>query len=674
MFKTTDSGQNWTNITRNLPTRKSMGTLKHSMFHPQDPDTAYVLTPHRGVWKTVDGGASDWFECNDGLPSQATTYGSIHPNLPNDLCIVVMGAGVFKSTDGGANWIAKNSGIADPTAISCIARQPQDPNVLYAFTSDGFIYQSIDDAETWTCLNPGSSLTVNLRVIIIDPTDANLMYAGANGVDQFWKSTDGGYTWTLKNTGIVGFGSWIHGMTIDPTNPAIIYLNGYSGAIQKTTDRGETWFFAGTGIGQEINAMAIDFSNPDIIYAAGIGCVGGSGVWKSTDKGTTWNRMNNGFPSDRPYPVINTMVMHPTNPEILYVGGRPFGGPAPSIGVYKTTDGGDSWAESNNGLINMEIRALAIDPLNPDIMFAATAGGLFKSDDAGAQWDSTSLTDPLVRSLAIDPQNTDVVYAGMYGPTTVNKSTDGGETWESISVTDDDTTVICITLAPSNSNIIYAGTIGDDAGVYVYKSTDAGQIWQRKSNGLPQLHDPDSMRWHGPKGLNTLAIDPLNPNTVYAGIATEGGIYKTADGGENWEEMNNGYNGFPYTDILLIDPADRRTLHVGSYAGVWTYTTSDTLEPTPELKKAIAYANPARGNSVMFAYHLDSSADVTIRVYNLAKELVASITESKTAGDHGTRLDISEIPSGIYLYQITTEDAATGDIENWERQKLAIIR
>jgi len=643
------------------------------MFHPLNPDTAYALTNFRGVWKTVDGGASNWIECNNGLTSQGVTYGSIHSSLPNDMCVLVATAGIFKSTDGGASWTAKNNGITNPGMVSCFERQPQNPNVLYAATSNGFVYRSDDNAENWLCLNPGSALTVVLRVIVFDPTNANYVYAGANGVNQFWKSTDGGYTWALKNTGLVGFGGWIHGMTIDPTNPTILYLNGYSAAIAKSTDRGETWFFAGVGIGQEINAIAVDYSDTDIIYAAGIGWIGGSGVWKSTDKGGTWIRMTNGFPANRPYPSLNTMVMDPIDPQVLYVGGKPMSG-LPSIGVYKTTDGGNNWAETDSTLRTLDIKELAIDPAYPQIVFAATAGGLFKTTNGGTIWDTTTLMTPVVRSLAIDPQNTDIVYAGMFGHASICKSTDGGATWDSVSIASDDTTVICIALAPSNSNIIYAGTVGNDAGVYVYKSTDAGQTWQKKSNGLPQLHDPDSMRWHRPKGVNTLAIDPINPNFVYAGIALEGGIYKTTDGGDNWVAMNNGYNGYPFTDIVVIDPGDRKTLYTGSYTGVWTYTTTDTLEPSPEPKKAIAFPNPSRGSHVMFVYHLDASAEVTIRVYNLAKELVASITESKSAGDRTSRLDVSAVSPGIYLYQVTTKDVTNGTIENWQRQKLAIIR
>ncbi len=653
-----------------------MGTCLRTLFHPQDPDTVYALNLNGGgVWKSLDGGASDWIEINNGIPPMARSIfsGTINPNSPNELWIAAMGAGIYKTTDGGANWVAKNNGLTSLFTYS-VESDPQNPSVLYSGTSDGLISKSTDGAENWTCLNTGSPFPCGVWDIAIDPTDTNLIYFAGGGVNNFYKSTDGGETWSLKNTGIVGY-SFIVYLTIDPVNSNILYLSGYSGAVHKSTDYGETWFFSGIGLPVQTEAIAIDYTDPDILYATGGIYHGGSGVYKSTDRGVTWFRKINGFPPNIPYPYVRSIVMDPTNPGILYIGGYPIWSLF-SIGVYKTTDAGDTWVEKSNGLTSDIVRALAINPSDPDILYTSTPAGLFKTVDAGDNWEIT-LEDTLVFSLAIDPTNPNRVYVGTIGPPVkIYKSTDDGVTWTSASISDEDTAVICIAVAPANPNIVYVGT----EGAHVYKSTDAGQTWQEKSNGLPQLNDPPFWRYpkmyriDAPEGVNSLAIDSYNSNLVYAGVCyDEGSIYKTTNGGESWEVMNNGYAGYsPQT--LVIDPADRTTVYAGSYGGVWTYTNSGTLEPIPELKKAIAYANPARGNHVVFAYQLNFNAEVTLRLYNLVKELVASVTEQKLAGDCVTRLDISNIPAGVYLYQITTEDAATGEIEHWERQKLAIIR
>jgi hypothetical protein len=88
----------------------------------------------------------------------------------------------------------------------------------------------------------------------------------------------------------------------------------------------------------------------------------------------------------------------------------------------------------------------------------------------------------------------------------------------------------------------------------------------------------------------------------------------------------------------------------------------------------VAFPNPARGDRVTFAYFLEFNAEVTLKIYGLSKELVASVVEDKSAGDCSTVLDITDLRPGVYFYQITTQDAATDEIKHWKRQKLAIVR
>ena len=114
--------------------------------------------------------------------------------------------------------------------------------------------------------------------------------------------------------------------------------------------------------------------------------------------------------------------------------------------------------------------------------------------------------------------------------------------------------------------------------------------------------------------------------------------------------------------------------NMGAYLGIWKppKPPADTIK-LPE-RAAIAYPNPTKTGQVTFFYHLDVSAEVTIRVYNVAKELVSFQTENKQSGNQRTIWYARGLAAGIYIYQITTKDQATGKVENWKRQKLAIIR
>ena len=131
------------------------------------------------------------------------------------------------------------------------------------------------------------------------------------------------------------------------------------------------------------------------------------------------------------------------------------------------------------GLANTEVYALAIDPSNPNILYAGTFGaGVFKSTDGGAHWTTlnTGLTDTRVSSLAIDPSNPNILYAGTPG-VGVFKSTDGGGHWIDVGLAN--TEVYALAIDPSNPNILYAGTF--DAGVF--KSTDGGGDWDKRGAG-----------------------------------------------------------------------------------------------------------------------------------------------------------------------------------------------
>ena len=162
--------------------------------------------------------------------------------------------------------------------------------------------------------------------------------------------------------------------------------------------------------------------------------------------------------------------------------------------------------------------ALAVDPINPSILYAGTVGGIYKSTNAGATW---ALLPGAIRNasvLAIDPSRSATVYAGGGSSLGVFKSTDGGSTWTTINnglpaVTFPSSLVI----NPSEPTTLY---VGGSAGVF--KSTDGGGSWTSANSGLPAAVPVK------------LAIDPLNPSTLYAGTSNAG-VFKSTDGGTTWQ-------------------------------------------------------------------------------------------------------------------------------------------
>jgi photosystem II stability/assembly factor-like uncharacterized protein len=234
-----------------------------------------------------------------------------------------------------------------------------------------------------------------------------------------------------------------------------------------------------------------------------VGSLGG-GILKSTDGGVRFAPINNGLDSL----IVASLAMAPNDPNLVYAG--------TSTGIYKTVDGGTTWNITGEPRLPL---ALVMDPTNPNILYAGFNAGfnlnLEKTIDGGDTWlpASDGLGNPPVFSLAINPGNTSVVYAGTAGGGAF-KTTNGGISWNPIDV---DSTVWSLLVDPNDGNVVYAGSNGNG----VFKSTDGGASFVRI--GSPRV------------GV-VLAL-ARSGNRLYAGTASQG-VSVSEDGGATW--MNTG--------------------------------------------------------------------------------------------------------------------------------------
>src|SRR5437773_5606025 len=294
--------------------------------------------------------------------------------------------GLVSSASSQENPLSLNrwsSNGPDGGPVLALAIDRSNPATMYAGTPTG-VFKSTNGGESWS-----SSLTnAYVQIVAIAPTMPTTIFAaGRNGIH---KSTDGGASWNAVNNGLENQDGQFYAtaLAIDPTNSNIIYTAGPdidSGgtfkAIYKSTDGGGSWSVTKHSISPYAvhHALAIDPTNTNIIYAAG--SVGNGTVWKSTDNGRIWSIVDVGL--DTRY-IVRALAIDPTNPNIIYVGTE-------GIGVYKSSDGGQSWSAFNDGLQvdpNDEnfwgVSALAIDPGNPGIVLAgATFDGVFKRSNGG---------------------------------------------------------------------------------------------------------------------------------------------------------------------------------------------------------------------------------------------------------------------------------------------------
>jgi len=262
------------------------------------------------------------------------------------------------------------------------------------------------------------------------------------------------------------------------------------------------------------------------------GAVAG-GVWKTTDRGGTWEVLTDGTPISS----VGAIAVAPSQHDVIYVGtgeAAPRGNMTYGDGVYKSTDGGKTW--NHVGLRDSrQIGALIIDPANPDIVLVAALGHAF-------------------------------------GPNTergVFRTTDGGKSWARVLYKDENTGAIDISFDPHDARIVWAALwqarrqpwnfSSGGPGSGLYRSTDGGVTWkQLTGNGLPA----------GTLGRIHVSVSAADSSRVYAMIeAGEGGLYRSDDGGTHWQRVNDDGRLSQrawYFSTILADPKDRDTVYAAN--------------------------------------------------------------------------------------------------------------
>jgi photosystem II stability/assembly factor-like uncharacterized protein len=592
-----------------VPSSNFFETIFEITPHPTDSQTVFAGTERSGVWKSQDQG-NTWQRKSKGMQSPQVASIERSPVAPSTLWAGAL-AGLYFSRDNGASWTPATQ--VPITSIRAVAVDPARSGVVLAGTSDGQVWASYDDGnlfrrvqglptaavsqlkitsvngfpviyalvggqlyvstdDTFSWFSVTSTITATVYSADVDPSNSSILYIATN--NGLFKTTDGGVSWTISGNGMQE--PFVLSVAIDPFDPVTVFA-ATSAGVYRSADAANTWqSISGSLPAGPVDRLEYDPTTPGRIYAL----VRGLGVYASEDNGDDWSQRNNGLP----FSEAISVSADPIQPGTIYAGTN-------LQGIFLSSDGGVDWTASDQGM-GMLVRGIVIDTLNPSTIYAGSLyGGMFKSSDGGDSWTNIGLTGTPIFKTAIDPAQPNNVFAAT--AVGVARSNDAGNKWTFLGQRS--AYVNCMTSDPRNRNVIYICSQNN-----VFRSSDGGVVWDTLSDGLPggvvngmavdgttgdlyAIIDPsyiykrpadtglwqivDDFSW-SQKKLVSIAADPVS-GAVWAAIES-GGILASFDYGKTWSIKGIGLTGVHLTK-LMKDPFLRNTLYgISSDSGVLT--------------------------------------------------------------------------------------------------------
>ena len=365
---------------------------------------------------------------------------AVDPNDRAKYYVAVASGGVWKTVNAGTTWTPVFDG-ENSFSIGAIALDPKNSATVWVGTGEynsqrsvGYgdgVYKSEDGGKTWK--NVGLKTSEHIGKIVIDPRDSNVVFVAAQGPlwsaggeRGLYKTTDGGKTWKAvisisENTGVTD-------VVIDPSNPDIMYAaawqrrrhfytlvnGGAESALYKSVDGGNTWTKLRSGLPPgDLGriGLAVSPADPNVVYATVEASGNLSGIFRSPDKGATWERMSPNIAQAMYYGQI---IADPKNVDRVYI---------PNVIFQVSDDGGRTQRPLGERLKHVDNHAIWIDPKNTDYYLVGSDGGIYESFDRGANWNfKANLPVAQFYDLAVD---NNAPFYNIYGGTQDNNSLGG---------------------------------------------------------------------------------------------------------------------------------------------------------------------------------------------------------------------------------------------------------
>lgn len=504
--------------------------------HPTDPDILYAAMWERirglntrrsygessGIYKTTDGGDT-WVEMTNGLTTGddvgriGLAIAKSNPNVVYAFYDNEDKEKVFKTTNGGTTWNQTNDSDIDGMNSSFgwyfgqIRVDPSNENRVYVLGVE--LYRSDNGGNSWICLanyNNTYEIHVDHHSLYINENTGRITEGNDGGL---YISDNYGDDWTKINNLPI---TQIYALDIDYSNPERIYCGTQdNNTIRTMTGALDDWepILGGDGF-----YCLVDYNNSNIIYAESQY----GNLRKSVNGGNNFgNILNSNMEQDRKN-WSSPLAMHPQDPEILYFG---------TYRVWKTTNGGNNWTAVSNDLTQdigsgySTLSTIAISSLDPNIVIAGSDDSrVHISTNGGNTWEDISdgLPERWITRVAADPFDSNIIYATVSGfrwdePLPhVFKSSDQGQTWNNISSNLPELPVNCMVPDPEIQNRLF---VGSDAGIFC--TEDGGQSWWSLTEGIPnvpvfdmKIHNPTRTLVIGTHGCSAYKLDIDNITNI----------------------------------------------------------------------------------------------------------------------------------------------------------------
>ena len=616
-------------------------------INPLSPNVVYATMDHGGIVKSTDYG-DHWQTINNNIGSLLLADVELDPLNPEVVYATASdcrGCGqgeLYRSLNGGAHWEFMTGAFGVEKWPSCreIVIVPQDADgdrvsdVIYIGGwagreggDKGGIWKSSDEGATWRQIgrihNDSESLKrANVWVLKKDPSNAGVLYAGMfvySGADTpggILRSTDGGLNWTditndipvpnVSDIAITPDGRVLYAAT------NTFYSSGSGAGIYKSTDGGNTWMPVNRGLEEtslKFEVLLMDKDDPNVLYTGSFR--GGAGIYKTSDGGQRWHRTIFDASGWWQESFDNTWALAEGADSRLYV--------TTWSGINRSDDNGETWRPRSQGLGNVMVYDIALDPRTPSTVYLGLADiGPWKSTNGGHTWSQIKdgYYEPYGRvsgsaaAFAISPSDPNVIYSAVEGSsgTTlmgVNKSVNGGQTWMAINDglpgPDPAWSATDVVVHSVTAAVAYVGIAFDTGGGGVFKTTNGGASWTRLTNIVSEGNLPRVV---------SLAISASDPDTVLVGTRQPGRVYKTEDGGQSWSLISPPPELMEPNTIILdmdIHPLDASRIIIG----VNTQGAYQTTNGGRTWTKILG-ADFLRGNVGELALNPEAVIDATI--------------------------------------------------------------